>query len=92
MLREVDRNGVVTDRHQNPRPHGRRVVPHMMRELDTVSPVVWPAWCYTGTVHTNTRSLNTIRSVLLVFSFLSVTVVLVGQMGTGMHQLNWERM
>lgn len=20
----------------------------MMRELDTVSPVVWPSWCYSG--------------------------------------------
>lgn len=23
----------------------------MMRELDTVSPVVWPAWCYSGQQH-----------------------------------------
>jgi len=91
VLRQVDRNGVVTDRHHNPRHPGRRVVPHMMRELDTVSPVVWPAWCYTGTVHINTRSLNTIMSAFLVFSFLSVTVVSVGQMGKGMHQLTWER-
>jgi len=45
----------------------------MMRELDTVSPVVWPAWCYTGTVHINTRSLNTIMSAFLVFYFLSIT-------------------
>ncbi|KAI4498259.1 hypothetical protein M0802_006745 [Mischocyttarus mexicanus] len=22
-----------------------------MRELDTESPVVWPAWCYTGVTH-----------------------------------------
>ena len=35
---------------------------HMMRELDTVSPVVWPAWCYTGTVNINIRSFNTIMS------------------------------
>lgn len=92
VLRHVDRNGVVTDRHHNPRPPGRRVVLHMMRELDTVSPVVWPAWCYTGTVHVNIRSLNTIMSACLVFSFLAGTVVSVGQMGMGMHQLKWERM
>jgi hypothetical protein len=63
----------------------------MMRELDTVSPVVWPAWCYTGIVHINTGSLNTIMSAL-VFSFLSVTVVSVGEMGKGMRQLTLERM
>lgn len=92
VLHHVDRNGVVTDRHYNQRPRGRRVVPHMMRELDTVSPVVWPAWCYTGTVHANARSLNTIMSVFLVFSFLSDTGDSVGQMGMVMHQSKWERM
>ena len=38
----------------------------MMRELDTVSPVVWPAWCYTGNVHIKTHSLSIF---FLFFSF-----------------------
>ncbi|XP_012282132.1 uncharacterized protein LOC105700657 [Orussus abietinus] len=31
-----------------------------MRELDTESPVVWPAWCYTGEVSSETASLDTV--------------------------------
>ncbi|XP_057335562.1 uncharacterized protein LOC130674285 [Microplitis mediator] len=31
-----------------------------MRELDTESPVVWPAWCYTGEVSSDTVSTGTV--------------------------------
>jgi len=55
----------------------------MMRELDTVSPVVWPAWCYTGTVNINIRSFNTIMSAFFCIFFFD-TVFSVGQMGKGM--------
>jgi hypothetical protein len=46
-------------------------VSHMMRELDTVSPVVWPAWCYTG-IHTH--SFNRINHNNDVVRFIQIAL------------------